>query len=562
MKTNKTIAYGLFAVILARHGWRCLSALAGVFSKKKLLCLLTAWMLLVSTGCPEPTPTHTHDYGTEWSSNATQHWHECSCGEKADAADHTAGDWIVDHAATATIDGSKHKECTVCGYETETETIPATNATHTHIWGAWTQTIPPTCTEAGVKTRSCTIDPTHIDTETQVGDPALGHDWDWIETTNHTETTDGIETKTCSRCGETDGTRSVLASFTGIWIAEDNSERIIFNGSNYTWQDNSSDWINFDKGTFSLNENKTKVTFYRTHRWKNGTWETESETSELSIEISDNSITISNNSGWSLTYQKEATPVSAHAQAAPTHTLANNLTITLNGTGSTGNISAYAWECASYTANQGAVSAAYTKAQVDALIANAGTATATVEPRKAGTYVFRLTVTGDEGESDTDTVAVVVEVAEVTINLAEFDLPFNIETGDNFIVTSIDLTPSKGDGWEGFDYAKVSFTLNETDANGNTTTNYNYNNGVVSIPNGFTGHSWPPAPYITQTFYYNDKEVGSFYFNLRAVLPDTTYTFYRIYKWNAALTNQENNATATSNLNAFSPLALTICEVE
>jgi hypothetical protein len=107
----------------------------------------------------------------------------------------------------------------------------------------------------------------------------------------------------------------------------------------------------------------------------------------------------------------ESNPPVANAQAEPTHTLADNLTITLDGTDSIGNISAYAWECETYTADQGTVSAEYTKAQVNALITNAGTATATVKPRKAGTYVFKLTVTGNDSESDTDNVTVVVEPA-------------------------------------------------------------------------------------------------------------------------------------------------------
>jgi len=93
---------------------------------------------------------------------------------------------------------------------------------------------------------------------------------------------------------------------------------------------------------------------------------------------------------------EEAIPLTAHAGTAQTHTLASDLTITLDGTDSAGDISAYLWECLSYTANQGAVSAEYTPVQVNSLIANANTATATVAPRKAGTYVFRLTVTDDE----------------------------------------------------------------------------------------------------------------------------------------------------------------------
>ena len=37
------------SVSLPRHGWRCLSALGGVFAKQKLLCIIAAWMLLLCT---------------------------------------------------------------------------------------------------------------------------------------------------------------------------------------------------------------------------------------------------------------------------------------------------------------------------------------------------------------------------------------------------------------------------------------------------------------------------------------------------------------------------------
>lgn len=72
--------------------------------------------------------SHTHIYGTEWKTDGSNHWHECSCGEKADVAAHTAGDWVVDTAATVAAAGSRHKACTVCGYVMQTEVIPATGA--------------------------------------------------------------------------------------------------------------------------------------------------------------------------------------------------------------------------------------------------------------------------------------------------------------------------------------------------------------------------------------------------------------------------------------------------
>ena len=69
---------------------------------------------------------HTHSYGSKWKNDADNHWHECSCGDKKDTSAHTAGEWIIDTPATAETDGSKHKECTVCGYMMTTEAIPAT----------------------------------------------------------------------------------------------------------------------------------------------------------------------------------------------------------------------------------------------------------------------------------------------------------------------------------------------------------------------------------------------------------------------------------------------------
>ncbi len=46
-----------------------------------------------------------HTYGTEWKSDGTNHWHECACGAKKDAAAHSGGE------ATCT----EKAECSVCG---------------------------------------------------------------------------------------------------------------------------------------------------------------------------------------------------------------------------------------------------------------------------------------------------------------------------------------------------------------------------------------------------------------------------------------------------------------
>jgi uncharacterized repeat protein (TIGR02543 family) len=60
--------------------------------------------------------THTHEFGTAWVKNATQHWHECSCGEKTDIANHT-WDWVVTTPATPTTDGVETRTCSICEEE-------------------------------------------------------------------------------------------------------------------------------------------------------------------------------------------------------------------------------------------------------------------------------------------------------------------------------------------------------------------------------------------------------------------------------------------------------------
>lgn len=67
---------------------------------------------------------HTHKYGTEWKYDETNHWYECECGNKADITAHTFKQ-IIDKEATATEKGSKHEECTVCGYKKAAVDIPA-----------------------------------------------------------------------------------------------------------------------------------------------------------------------------------------------------------------------------------------------------------------------------------------------------------------------------------------------------------------------------------------------------------------------------------------------------
>lgn len=71
---------------------------------------------------------HTHNHGTAWKSDAGNHWHECPCGDRKDIAAHSFK-WVIDKEPTATRKGSKHEECTVCGYKKAAVAIPAKGST-------------------------------------------------------------------------------------------------------------------------------------------------------------------------------------------------------------------------------------------------------------------------------------------------------------------------------------------------------------------------------------------------------------------------------------------------
>ena len=92
----------------------------------------TMWVLTDLTMTPA-ADGHTHKYGTEWKYDETNHWHECECGNKADIMAHTFKQ-IIDKEATATEKGSKHEECTVCGYKKTAVDIPKIDS-HNHNYG-------------------------------------------------------------------------------------------------------------------------------------------------------------------------------------------------------------------------------------------------------------------------------------------------------------------------------------------------------------------------------------------------------------------------------------------
>lgn len=66
-----------------------------------------------------------HDIATEWSYNEAGHWHDCSCGEQHDYADHTWDEGTVTTPAQPGVAGVMTYACTAACGATKTEEIPA-----------------------------------------------------------------------------------------------------------------------------------------------------------------------------------------------------------------------------------------------------------------------------------------------------------------------------------------------------------------------------------------------------------------------------------------------------
>ena len=124
--------------------------------------------------------------------------------ETVPALGHSYGSYVTTTSPTCTATGIETAACTRCGAET-TRTIAALG--HSPVTDP---AVPATCTETGLTAGShCSRCETGIKAQQEI--PALGHSWGaYIETTPATCTEAGEETSTCSRCQAT-RTRSVDA---------------------------------------------------------------------------------------------------------------------------------------------------------------------------------------------------------------------------------------------------------------------------------------------------------------------------------------------------------------
>ena len=168
---------------------------------------------------------HSYAYGWTQAANCTQpggDFYKCStCGaieirNKVEATGHTLAAMVEEMGTTCFRGGLKSQKCTVCNCRPVVEPIPMID----HTWGEWTVTTPATETEPGVETRACTFVYTPWNekcTATETREiPATGtpdpeppavceHVWgEWVVTVEPTETIAGVETRTCTLCGETE----------------------------------------------------------------------------------------------------------------------------------------------------------------------------------------------------------------------------------------------------------------------------------------------------------------------------------------------------------------------
>ena len=151
----------------------------------------------------EPIPATGHSWKSDWTSDATHHWHECA-NENCDVTDNAGKKGYAEHsggkatctqnavcefckaeygeklphdftaetvdakylksAATCTEKAVYYKSCAVCGLSSEGTADEATffsgNALD-HNWGAWTSN------EDGTHTRTCTVDGCSAGTQTE-----------------------------------------------------------------------------------------------------------------------------------------------------------------------------------------------------------------------------------------------------------------------------------------------------------------------------------------------------------------------------------------------------------
>jgi len=140
------------------------------------IAISTIIALFALTGCPDPDPEHTHEWGA----------------------------WTVTTPATCTAEGVETRTCTLDQAHVETRAIAIDPDAHDYQWRTTTA---PTCTDEGEETEVCSHNSSHTNGTRTAS--ALGHDYQWRTITAPTCTEEGEETGTCTHDNSHTTTRPI-----------------------------------------------------------------------------------------------------------------------------------------------------------------------------------------------------------------------------------------------------------------------------------------------------------------------------------------------------------------
>ena len=128
-----------------------------------------------------PPPPHEHSFGG-WKNDGTNHWKECSCGERSEESPHNFGEWELIHYNPTTGKDMCERFCRTCGYQDVDEyrehqhyygndwssnstkhwkvcfyCKQAPTSVAEHSFSEWSVTKPATTTEEGSRERTCSV---------------------------------------------------------------------------------------------------------------------------------------------------------------------------------------------------------------------------------------------------------------------------------------------------------------------------------------------------------------------------------------------------------------------
>ena len=221
-------------------------------------------------------PSHAHSWSSEWTSDATHHWHECKngCTEKDGYGPHSGGAANCTQQAVCTICGAAYGALDAANHSgalgdwksDENNHWKEYSCCHVHAdkaphnWDTGVIKKQPTCTTAGEKTFTCTVcNGTKKETlaalEHNYGEPSYA----WNGTSCTAE-------RVCSRDSSHKETETVTAAVT----VTQNKSCLLDELSTYT--------ARFQNAAFATQTQKNVVTANKLgHDFENGTWQSDGD---------------------------------------------------------------------------------------------------------------------------------------------------------------------------------------------------------------------------------------------------------------------------------------------